>query len=65
MATVSLGMLGLEEASVEIEDPFGTHPNCLDLESYCLTITRDTAQLALSAKRRREHALADAKIPTN
>jgi len=64
MATVSLGMLGLEEASVEIEDPFGTHPNCLDLESYCLTITRDTAQLALSARRRREHALADAKIPT-
>jgi predicted membrane chloride channel (bestrophin family) len=46
-------MLGLEEASVEIEDPFGTHPNCLDLESYCLTITRDAAQLALSAERRR------------
>jgi putative membrane protein len=51
MAVVSLGMLGLEEASVEIEDPFGTHPNCLDLEAYCLTITRDTAQLALSANR--------------
>jgi len=56
MAVVSLGMLGLEEASVEIEDPFGTHPNCLDLEAYCLTITRDTAQLALLAQRKAAHA---------
>ncbi|MFN7803752.1 MAG: bestrophin family protein [Planctomycetaceae bacterium] len=62
MATVSLGMLGLEEASVEIEDPFGTHPNCLDLESYCLTITRDTAQLALAAQRRRASQRPDSDL---
>jgi putative membrane protein len=65
MAAVSLGMLGLEEASVEIEDPFGTHPNCLDLESYCLTITRDTAQLALSAQRRRPVTLPNSDLPPN
>lgn len=52
MAVLSLGMFGLEEASVEIEDPFGTHPNCLDLESLTLTIARDTGQLAARAERR-------------
>jgi predicted membrane chloride channel (bestrophin family) len=46
MATVALGMFGMEETSVEIEDPFGFQPNCLDLEVITLTITRDTAQLA-------------------
>lgn len=46
MATVALGMFGMEETSVEIEDPFGFQPNCLDLEVLTLTITRDTAQLA-------------------
>jgi putative membrane protein len=46
MAIVSAGLFGIEEASVEIEDPFGTDANCLDMETYTLGIIRDTAQLA-------------------
>jgi putative membrane protein len=46
MAIVSLGLFGMEEASVETEDPFGTDDNCLDMETYTLTITRDTGQMA-------------------
>ncbi|MFO0919044.1 MAG: bestrophin family ion channel [Planctomycetaceae bacterium] len=37
MAVVSLGLFGMEEASVEIEDPFRTDDNCLDLNTYTLT----------------------------
>ncbi len=43
---VSLGMLGIEEAGVEIEDPFGLDPNHLPLEQICTTIARDSADLA-------------------
>jgi putative membrane protein len=43
---VSLGLFGMEEASVEIEDPFGTGENCLDMTTYTLTITRDVGQMA-------------------
>ena len=32
---VSLGMLGIEEAGVEIEDPFGLDPNHLPLDEIC------------------------------
>ncbi len=46
MAIVSLGLFGMEEASVEIEDPFGIDENCLDMVTYTLTITRDTGQMA-------------------
>jgi putative membrane protein len=46
MAILALGMFGMEEASVEIEDPFGTQPNCLKLEVLTITITRDSGQLA-------------------
>jgi putative membrane protein len=46
MAIVSLGLFGMEEASVETEDPFGTDENCLDMVTYTLTITRDTGQMA-------------------
>ncbi len=46
MAIVSLGLFGMEEASVETEDPFGKDENCLDLETLTLTIARDTGQLA-------------------
>jgi putative membrane protein len=46
MAIVSLGLLGMEEASVETEDPFGTDDNCLDMTTYTLTIARDTGQMA-------------------
>ena len=44
-ALVALGMMGIEEAGVEIEDPFGLEPNDLPLEQLCTTIARDTAQL--------------------
>ncbi|MCZ2340398.1 MAG: hypothetical protein LC104_01220 [Bacteroidales bacterium] len=47
MAIVSLGLFGMEEASVETEDPFGQDANCLDLETYTLTIARDAGQLSL------------------
>ena len=43
---VSLGLFGMEEASVETEDPFGTGENCLDMTTYTLTIARDTGQMA-------------------
>jgi len=43
---VALGLFGMEEASVEIEDPFGTGENCLDMVTYTLTITRDAGQMA-------------------
>ncbi len=45
VAVVSLGMLGIEEAGVETEAPFGTDPNDLPLEQLCLTISRDTHQV--------------------
>lgn len=45
-AIVSLGLFGMEEASVEIEDPFGTDENCLDMDAFTITIARDTGQLA-------------------
>lgn len=51
MAVVSLGLFGMEEASVEIEDPFGADENCLDMQAYTLTIARDTGQLARHAAR--------------
>jgi len=43
VAVVSLGMLGIEEAGVEIEDPFGLDPNSLPLEDICRTIARDAS----------------------
>ncbi len=46
MAMVSLSLFGIEEASVEIEDPFGLDDNCLDMVNYTVTIARDTGQMA-------------------
>ena len=46
MFIVSLGLFGMEEASVETEDPFGTDENCLDMVTYTMTIARDTGQMA-------------------
>jgi putative membrane protein len=46
MAIVSLGLFGIEEASVEIEDPFGKDENCLDMETFTMRIARDTGQMA-------------------
>jgi ion channel-forming bestrophin family protein len=48
VSVVGLGILGIEEAGVEIEDPFGLDPNDLPLEAICETIARDTADLAKS-----------------
>jgi putative membrane protein len=48
VAVVALGMLGIEDAGVEIEDPFGLTPNALPLETICATIARDCAELARS-----------------
>ena len=46
VAVVALGLFGMEEVSVEIEDPFGTLENCLDMQTFTLTIARDVGQLA-------------------
>jgi putative membrane protein len=46
VAVVSLGMLGIEDAGVEIENPFGLTPNALPLETICATIARDCAELS-------------------
>jgi putative membrane protein len=43
---IAFGLLGIEEAGVEIEDPFGDDPNDLPIEAICATIQRDTAALA-------------------
>ncbi len=43
---ITFGLLGIEEAGVEIEDPFGDDPNDLPLEAICATIARDTTALA-------------------
>ena len=59
MAVISFGLLGMEEASVEIEDPFGGDDNCLDMPAYALTIARDTGQLA----RRAECRVAGGLVP--
>lgn len=46
VAIVAAGLFGIEEASVEIEDPFGMDDNCLDMETFTLGIIRDTGQMA-------------------
>jgi putative membrane protein len=44
VAVVALGMLGIEEAGVEIENPFDLDPNTLPLEGLCAMIARDTRE---------------------
>jgi len=48
-AIIAFGMLGIEEAGVEIEDPFGDDPNDLPIETICATIGRDTKSLSEAA----------------
>jgi putative membrane protein len=48
MAIIALGLFGMEEASVEIEDPFGKDDNCLDMETFTMRIARDAGQMAAS-----------------
>ena len=45
-AIIALGLFGIEEASVETEDPFGRGENCLDMETFTLGIARDAGQMA-------------------
>lgn len=45
VAGVSLGMLGIEEAGVEIEDPFALDPNHLPLDEICNKIRGDVEDL--------------------
>lgn len=53
VAGVSLGMMGIEEAGVEIECPFGLDPNHLPLEGLCEMMGRDAADLARTIGRDR------------
>jgi putative membrane protein len=46
MAIIALALFGIEEASVETEDPFGKAPNCLDMETFTMRIARDVGQMA-------------------
>jgi putative membrane protein len=46
VAVISFGLSGIEEAGVEVEDPFGDDPNDLPLEALCFTIVRDSGTLA-------------------
>ena len=51
VAGVTFGLVGIEEAGVEIENPFGTSPNDLPLEEFCETIARDASELARLSER--------------
>src|SRR5262245_22283176 len=50
VAAIAFGLLGIEEAGVEIEDPFGDDPNDLPLEAISATIARDAQALAEAPK---------------
>lgn len=43
---IAFALLGIEEAGVEIEDPFGTDPNDLPIQELCEVIREDAALLA-------------------
>ncbi len=45
ISVIGLGMLGIEEAGVEIENPFGHDPNDLPLNRICDVICRDVTAL--------------------
>jgi ion channel-forming bestrophin family protein len=51
VAGVAFGMLGIEEAGVEIENPFGLEPNNLPLDTICDTIAREADQAMIAEKR--------------
>ena len=42
---IAFGLLGIEEAGVEVEDPFGEDPNDLPIEAMCQTVGEDMASL--------------------
>ncbi len=43
---IAFGLLGIEAAGLEIEDPFGNDPNDLPLDDFCAEIARDAAAVA-------------------
>ena len=43
---LAFALIGIEEAGIEIEDPFGTDANDLPLDDICATIGIDTQQIA-------------------
>jgi putative membrane protein len=45
MAVLSFGLFGIEEAGVEVEDPFGDDPNDLPLVTITENIAKDVADL--------------------
>lgn len=50
VTAIAFGLLGIEEAGVEIEDPFGDDPNDLPIEKICATISTDVQNLADAPK---------------
>jgi putative membrane protein len=46
MTIIALSLFGIEEASVEIEDPFSKDENCLDMETFTMRVARDAGQMA-------------------
>jgi putative membrane protein len=46
---IGFGLIGVEEAGIEIEDPFGDDPNDLPLDDLCATIAADAAEFAALA----------------
>ena len=65
VALVSLGLCGMEEASVEIENPFDTDDNCLDMGSYTTTIARDSGQMVLRKTRQKARDASQQPLVTN
>lgn len=43
---IAFGLLGIEEAGIEIEDPFGEDLNDLPVDELCQAIARDTRMIA-------------------
>ncbi|MFO0810350.1 MAG: bestrophin family ion channel [Gemmataceae bacterium] len=43
VAIMAFGLLGVQEAGLEVEDPFNYDPNDLPLDEFCATIARDVA----------------------
>ena len=46
VALVAFGLIGIEEAGVEIEDPFGLDPNDLPMDELCAGIALEAQELA-------------------
>ena len=56
VASITFGLVGIEEAGVEIENPFGSEANDLPLEEFCGTIAEDAQALAGLSERLRRAA---------